>query len=155
MTTTLGARRGRGSATALVYAPATWACLTLMACESSTDVDYARGPSHLRYFDLRTTVTVPDTVDRAAPFDVKLTTYGDGCTQLGDTPVSTAGAVITVAPHDVFATGKDVVCPDILLGLEHIASVSVATPGVVTIRIRGRDYPADSALVIERQVVVR
>lgn len=131
------------------------ACLTLAACSDATDVNYARRPSQLRYFDFRDNVTVPDSIDRSAAFAVRIATYGDGCAQLGDTPVSIAGKVITIEPHDVFATGKNVACPDILRSLEHTASISIATPGVMTIYVRGRDYPADSTLVLERQLVVR
>ena len=131
------------------------ACLTLIACDDTTGVNYTRRPGQLRYFDLRDNVTVPDTVDRGVPFNVKITTYGDGCAQLGDTPVSMTAQVITVAPHDIFAGGRNVACPDVLRSLEHIASISVSTPGAVTIRIRGRDYPVDSTFVIERRLVVR
>lgn len=130
-------------------------CLTLIGCTNATDIDHERRPGQLRFFEFQENLTVPDTVDRASPFVVKVATYGGGCTSKGDTPVSTAAGVITVAPYDIFVTGKGFSCPDIIQSFEHTASVSLAAPGVVTIRVRGRDYPADSTLVIERRVVVR
>lgn len=97
-------------------------------------------------------VGVPETAEAGAPFDVTIRTYGGGCISKGDTEVTVRGLVVDVVPYDVHSGHN--VCTSELRQFEHRATVTLTNPGIAQVRFRGQSVPADTSLVVIREVVI-
>ncbi|HYT13817.1 MAG TPA: hypothetical protein VEL12_13615, partial [Candidatus Nitrosopolaris sp.] len=73
------------------------------------------------------------------------------------TSASVDGLVAVIQPFDSVVTElpPNWGCPMDLRGLEHTATVRFASAGTATVQVLGRREPGDSALVIERTVVIQ
>ena len=117
----------------------------------------ATGPTSVRrigvlvHYGVPSQVVASDTVDAGVPFAVSVRTYGGGCESLGDTEVEIAGSVVSLRPYDFTVRGGGA-CTDILNEFSHDVTVVMATPGPLELRVHGLELPADTMIVIERQL---
>jgi hypothetical protein len=107
------------------------------------------------------TIAAPDTIERGNSFDVRIETFGGGCTR------STAGAdlalngqVAEIRPHNVTEIQRGTVCTADLLFLYHVVAVRFDLPGTATIRVIGQRQDATTGTsdvpdTLERRIVVR
>ncbi len=98
-------------------------------------------------------VIIPDTVQAGTPFTVTVRTFGDGCYSFARTEIEMDGMAAEIRPYDSRKT--DVACPEILLTIEHTATLRFDTPGLATVRVVGRRTPSEAEDRLEKQVVVR
>ena len=91
------------------------------------------------------------------PITLAFYTVGGGCTRTGPTSASVDGLVAVIQPFDSVVTElpPNWGCPMDLRGLEHTATVRFASAGTATVQVLGRRQPGDSALIIERTVVIQ
>ena len=73
--------------------------------------------------------TVPATATVGEPLDVTVVTYGDGCTEKGETTVQLERLQAEIRPYDVDTEPASGDCPAILRVHEHTASVTFAEAG--------------------------
>lgn len=129
----------------------------LAACPAITgpdDVERRLGIIHFTDHD-SVVFDVPDTVQRATPFDVSIRTYGGGCIRQGDTEVSRSGNVAEIRPFDFHALGNRV-CTAELRHYNHRVTLEFGTTGSATVRARGiKSGPPAVEITRERSVVVR
>ncbi len=129
------------------------------ACASTAreGIRQERQPAFIRFYQEPSLVEAPDTVSAGEPFTVTVRTFGGGCIGQGDTRAEVRGRVVTLRPLDVHTTRHPgpVVCTSDLVFYTHRVEVRLTEPGVATIRVIGREAPADSLITIERSVVVR
>ena len=80
-----------------------------------------------------------------------------GCTRTGPTSTAVDGLVAVIQPFDSVVTElpPNWGCPMDLRGLEHTATVRFAAAGTATVQVLGRRERGDSALIIERTVVIQ
>ncbi len=100
-----------------------------------------------------TEIVAPDTVDRDAPFDVRFTSFENGCTHLVRDEFSVRSDSIVI--QSIVATANQ--CGDALQLLPHLLHVRVSAPGAYRIYLRGRkETPAYlSDTVVTRALIVR
>jgi hypothetical protein len=98
-------------------------------------------------------IDVPESVQRGTSFTIRVRTYGDGCTSKARTDVKVEGRRVTVEPMNTEIRG--VACTQILLSIEHTATVTFDSPGPVQVVVRGRRQPGDDVVTFERTVQVR
>ena len=107
------------------------------------------------------TIAAPDTIQRGSSFDVRIQTFGGGCTR------STAGAdlafngqVAEIRPHNVTQTEHGTTCSADLLFLYDVVPVHFDSPGTATIRVIGQRQDGttggtDVPDTLEHRIVVR
>ena len=97
----------------------------------------------------RPVFVVPDSVDLAAPFTVRILTTGDGCDRGGDTEVSVEGSRLRVTPYDFSRTSGH--CGSLQVFFEHDLEYTPTVAGSLTVRLVARDL---GGAPIERQASV-
>jgi hypothetical protein len=134
---------------AVVLALLLGACAMPLPTETSEsrDIGFIRG---FNTDDPR--ISMPDSVARGASFDVTVVSYGNGCVSRHSTQLLLQPSGATVIPFD--ATKRHFACPDILLSLEHRATLHFQTPGERRIVFRGRTLPDSTIISVERTVTV-
>ncbi len=100
-------------------------------------------------------IHVPDTVPAGQPFNVEVTTYGNGCTSEGDTDVRLQPLHAVVTPYDIKRRTEGVVCPDILNVFMHRATLRFEQRGTARVTIQGTEEPSGAVITLERTVIVR
>jgi len=141
------------------------AALTLFAAISGCALFESSGRYEeaglLRYYQSSSGVSVPETVARGIPFEVRVTTFAGGCTRdIARTELVITGLLAEIRPINRGAHPHDAVCTADLLLLTHRVMVTFPTVGVATVRIVGEQQGVDGRSaripdVIERSVVVR
>lgn len=124
-------------------------------CGPTASAAPERQPGTLEFYGDSARIHVPDTVTAGAAFEVRVTTYGGGCMQKGETDVYVRGHMAEIRPYDYEPTGRGMVCPDILVLYNHTATVTFAEPGEATIRIHGWKKPENTFLTVRRSTIVR
>ncbi|HEX9940329.1 MAG TPA: hypothetical protein VGB15_24560 [Longimicrobium sp.] len=104
-------------------------------------------------------VTVPDTVARGEPFQVRVVAFAGGCRQeRAGTEVSRAGQRAVITPYHYLR--RSPVCTDDLVFFPHDVTLRFDEPGVAVVQVRGAanrlDFERETQwILIERRVVVR
>lgn len=124
-------------------------------CGPTEPVAPERQPGTLEYYGDSVRVHVPDTVTAGAAFEVRVTTYGGGCMQKGETDVYVRGRTAEIRPYDYEPTDSGQTCPAILVLYNHTATVTFAEPGEATVRIHGWKKPENTFLTVSRSTIVR
>lgn len=99
-------------------------------------------------------VELPQSVRIGERFTVAVTTYGGGCSSLGDTQVGVTGLQVDVRPFDYETITENAGCTRELRMHRHEASVWLEEVGTATVRVHGRRLPADEAVTITRTLTV-
>lgn len=130
--------------------------LLLAAASGCSVVDssgYSREPAYIEFYGNPVEITVPATARLDEPVTVSVTTYGGGCTHLGDTQVAVSGGTAELRPYDVTETVG--ACPTIVNRLVHQAEVIFDQVGTATVRVYGRSEPGGLPLVETRTITVQ
>ncbi len=133
----------------------------LLACNSTsrqiTEPVVALLPGVLELDGRPVDIKTPTTASVGVPITLAFYTVGGGCTRTGPTSASVDGLVAVIQPFDSVVTElpPNWGCPMDLRGLEHTATVRFASAGTATVQVLGRREPGDSALIIERTVVIQ
>ena len=133
----------------------------LLACNSTsrqiTEPVVALLPAVLELDGQPVDIKTPTTASVGVPITLAFYTVGGGCTRTGPTSASVDGLVAVIRPFDSVVTElpPNWGCPMDLRGLEHTATVRFASAGTATVQVLGRRQPGDSALIIERTVVIQ
>ncbi|MGH7482346.1 MAG: hypothetical protein ACRELV_09335 [Longimicrobiales bacterium] len=94
----------------------------------------------------------PAEVLAGSSFLVTIMTGGsNGCWEKDDTEIVRQGTVYTITPYDIRPTGERM-CPNNVPVFEHVARITAAGPGTLTLRLRGRS--TDGIITLEHQVTV-
>ena len=134
---------------------------TLLACNSTyrqiTEPVVALLPAVLELDGRPVDIQTPATASVGGPITLTFYTVGGGCTRTGPTSTAVDGLVAVIQPFDSVVTElpPNWGCPMDLRGLEHTATVRFAAAGTATVQVLGRRQPGDSALIIERTVVIQ
>ena len=134
---------------------------TFLACNRSaqqlTEPVIALLPGVLELDGTRLPIETPATASVGVPIAITVYTVGGGCTRMGPTTSSVQGLIAVVEPFDSVVTQlpPNWGCPMDLRGLEHATTVQFDAAGAATIRFVGRTEPGDTALVIERSIVIQ
>ena len=107
----------------------------------------------LRYQNEPVDVTIPLTAVSGVPFDVRVRTYGTGCHHKGDIIVGAVEGGTRIEPYDYLRV-NDNTCTTQLQTFEHVASVTLSTPGAATIIVTGVAEPSRDMVRLERTVQV-
>jgi hypothetical protein len=132
-----------------------------LSCTDPTEPGNVDEPAVVRFHDERQSIVMPDTVVRGVPFEVRVPTYGGGCTRaIARTDVHVVGTVVEIRPVNRTVVVPGGGCTRDLLILEHRATVIVTTVGTVVVRVLGVERNAETgnatiAVTIDRQIVVR
>jgi hypothetical protein len=112
-------------------------------------------PAALAFYGDSVAVTVPDSARVGVPFTVQVRSFGDGCTEQGQTGIAVSGRRVDVRPL-VREPGpaSQAVCPAILLTFTHSASVTISESGTATIVVHGRSEPGASSVSVTRTLRV-
>ena len=114
-----------------------------------------RQPGTLEFYGDSARIHVPDSVTAGTAFEVRVTTYGGGCMQKGETDVYVRGRIAEIRPYDYEPTGRGRVCPDILVLYNHTVLLTFSEPGEGIIRIYGWKEPEKTFLTVTRSTIVR
>ncbi|WP_309672052.1 hypothetical protein [Gemmatimonas sp.] len=103
-------------------------------------------------------LVAPDTVRAGEPFTVQIGSIVlSGCWVAGPTAISRSDRTVLLEPSDVYTTDR--ACIEVLLNISRTVAVTIATPGLATLRVRGRrveQWPSsESPVTVEKQIVVR
>jgi hypothetical protein len=103
-------------------------------------------------------LVAPDTVRAGVPFTVQIgSIVPSGCWGTGTTAVSQSDRTVLLEPTDVYRA--DIGCIEVLLDISRAVTVTIATPGPATLRVRGRRVDQgtskDSPVTVEKRIVVR
>lgn len=103
-------------------------------------------------------LVAPDTVRAGEPFTVQIgSIVPSGCWGVGPTAMSRSDRIVLLEPSDVYASDR--ACIEVLLSISRTVTVTIATPGLATLRVRGRRVEqgtsSESPVTVEKQVVVR
>lgn len=118
-------------------------------CSVVDSSGYSRELAYIEFAGSPVKIVLPATARVEEPFTVAVTTYGDGCTQRGDTQVSVSGAVAELRPFDLYDEEGD--CPRILNDFVHEAEVIFEQPGTATLRVHGRTD--DGRTIVETRTI--
>ena len=99
-------------------------------------------------------VTVPAQVRAGEEFTVAVVTYGDGCSDRGNTESAAQRARVDVYPFDVYPKGENVACTRELRLHRHEVVVRLEQPGTGTVRVHGRRLPGGEAVTATRTLTV-
>lgn len=105
-------------------------------------------------------IIAPATVGVGQPFQVTITTFGNGCVEKGDEGVVISETGASVFVYDfTTATRPGVVCTTILKRLQHTVTLTFTQPGEKVIRVWGRQEgpatPLGVPVVLEQRVLVQ
>ncbi|MEQ1912878.1 MAG: hypothetical protein ABMA15_28945 [Vicinamibacterales bacterium] len=106
----------------------------------------------IEFYDDSSAISVPDTVDAGANFEVAFYTFGGGCISRGDTRVEVTRNTAVVTPTDMHADGP---CTLELQYLDHTTTVRLQVPGSGTVIVSGRSEPDDRSVQRVFTVFVR
>ena len=103
-------------------------------------------------------LVAPDTVRAGEPFTVQIgSIVPSGCWGVGPTAMSRSDRTVLLEPSDVYASDR--ACIEVLWSISRTVTVTIATPGLATLRVRGRRVEQgrsnDSPVTVEKQIVVR
>lgn len=127
--------------------------LVLLACGSPTDPGVRVLATVGMFFPDDPSIEVPDSVDAGVPFEIRVRTYGDGCTGPGPTEVVVTPDATVVSPYNFHDGGP--ICDASLTVLPHAASVTLHTPGTARLVVRGHLDPPGVDEAFEYDVWVR
>lgn len=114
-----------------------------------------RVPGLLSQYGDGPVVDVPATARVGEAFTATVTTYGGGCTREDVTPVTVKGLEADVRPYQLVPVDQNTPCTRELRITPRPVSITFATAGRATVRVRGRTEPGDSAIVVTRTVEVQ
>ena len=94
-------------------------------------------------------IAVPESAMAGTPFEVRVTTYGNGCWKRGPTRVSQTDQRAEIVPFDtVHVRDYDFSpCPSILNYFQHQVAIAFNDPGPAVVIVRGRRHVFPSRLV--------
>jgi hypothetical protein len=92
----------------------------------------------------------PDTVRAGVPFTITVSTFGSSCIRPAGANVEMGPLGADVTPYDSLPAGPP--CLPDWWSFPRDVVVTVATPGVATVRLRGRGFTGD--LTFERAITV-
>lgn len=103
-------------------------------------------------------LVAPDTVRAGEPFAVQIgSIVPNGCWGAGPTAMSQSGRTVQLDPSDVYTS--ELACIEILMNISRTVTVTIATPGPATLRVRGLRVhqlaSSVSPVTVEKQIVVR
>jgi len=103
-------------------------------------------------------LVAPDTVRAGEPFTVQIgSIVPSGCWRVGPTAMARSDRTVLLEPSDVHTSDR--ACIEVLLSISRAVTVTIATPGLATLRVRGRRVEqgtsTESPVTVEKQVVVR
>ena len=113
--------------------------VTVSACLGADifGLDTVAEPALIIYAGDTSEVTIPESVTRGVPFEVRIRTFGGGCTrQTGRTNVVEQGNEIVILPYNKRSVGDGVCTADIKY-LIHTVRVTRDAPGELGLRIVG------------------
>lgn len=132
--------------------------LPILACDSATSPEEVRELGIVSFHgDERGVIVVPESVSARESFTITVRTFGGGCTRAGDTEVEQSGNTVTASPFDITLQGPEVVCPAVLMRLDHEVSLHFDAPGQARILVRGRKVASDvpeTIITLEKRVEV-
>ncbi len=111
----------------------------------------------IQYYEDPVVIQLSDTVIAGAPMTVSVTTYGGGgggCSRRGFVEVKINGLTAELAPYDsvaVRATG----CTLVLHLYRHEVNLVFEQKGIATVRLVGKEWPADKKIIVTRTVLVQ
>lgn len=110
----------------------------------------------IEFYDRSTDVRAPASGTFGDTVTITVTTYGDGqCIKFHSTDVTTASLAIEIVPLDYFEERAETWCPDVLVSIQHEARVLLREGGTVQLRVRGRRWPENTVVTVDRTIVVR
>lgn len=109
------------------------------------------------YYGEGPVITVPNVVQQGDGFDVKITTFGGGCTVLGGVDFDVEGLSATLTPYDYNTATAATSCSTELKRLEHTATFKFDEAGTATIAVKGLSEDDSGAVetTITRTIEVR
>jgi len=113
-------------------------------------------PGIIEFYDLSTEVRALASASLGDTVMITVTTYGDwDCIKFHSTEVRTGRLSIEVVPLDYFEERTGTWCVDVLVPIEHEARVLLLDCGTAKVRIRGRRWPENRLITVDREIVVR
>jgi hypothetical protein len=116
---------------------------------SSADDDEQLGV--VEFYSDEARIEAPASAQVGESFELGVSTFGGGCTELVRTEVVIEGLEVDVRPYDR-GYESDEVCTDILVVLDHGVGLSFDQAGSATIRVHGRRD--DGNAIVEDEWVV-
>lgn len=106
---------------------------------------YSDGPS----------IQLPADASAGIPFDVVVSTYGNGCVSKGFTRSLVVGMAASVEPMDsVYHAGPGEACTDIGKTFMHRATITFPVPGPAEVIVRGIQRPGNRMIEVRRSIEV-
>lgn len=130
--------------------------MLLLGCSSSAMVgpdEDGRVPGTIEFYGDGVRLEMPVIVQAGETFDVRVKTFGGGCTAKGDTEVQMSSARATIRPYDYEPT-TDTVCIEVLVVHTHEAAVRFDRRGPATVTVIGRRRPGDQLVAVSRSILV-
>ena len=129
------------------------AVLLFSACDTILGPDEDRRIGVIAFYNLGVTISAPDTVQLGVPFEISITTYGNGCLREGATKVRVRGLQVDVTPYDIHSGAR--ACTDNLNYFPHKATVTLPTPGLARFLFHGEQSPEHYRITVGRNVFVK
>lgn len=136
------------------------------SAQASSDASAPRVNPALRWVPAPTTdvllpsgaLVAPDTVRAGEPFAVQIGSIGpSACWGVGPTAMSQSDRTVLFEPSDVYASDR--ACIEVLTNLRRTVTVTIATAGPATLRVRGRRVEQGTSseirVTVEKHIVVR
>lgn len=87
---------------------------------------------------------------------ISIKTYGVCGTRKAETRVTQQATLVEIRPFDITVpVPANAMCVLLLHLIDHRATIRASAPGTLTVRIIGRQLPADNELTIERHITIR
>lgn len=104
-------------------------------------------------------IAVPDSVALGEDFKVKITTYGGGCLEKGDSEVERSGLEVSIRPYDLDTSGPEYPCTADRALYTHTVELRFAEAGEAQLHLFGLkkdwDNPQGTLITVMRTVEVR
>lgn len=137
--------------------------VVLAGCEVPLVQQKHRVSAVISYFGESTndTIQLPQSATAGVPFEVSVTTFGNGCQSAGGADVGVSGLTATVNVYDWSTERPDQLCTSELKRLTRKFTVQFDQPGTAIVRVQGRrvaietrGFPGEPT-VLEKTIVVR
>ena len=133
----------------------------LVGCQGTAEPEGVRRVAEIAHHGDLPHVVAPDTVIAGVPFEVTVRTYHGGCEGVGDTEVAVSEGVVSLRPYTIYrppappgpeVDGVGCYLEEVMV--DRRVTVALVHPGPVVFRVYGLERPSDSAIVVERRLVV-
>ena len=108
----------------------------------------------IQHYQFPIVFELSDTAVAGVPLTVNVATYGGGCVRRGFVEVKINGLTAELAPYDSVLV-RATVCTLELYGYRHEVNLVFEQKGIATVRLVGREMPADKKIIVTRTVLVQ